>query len=236
MRIVENTDPILNPSFVFGSFEWTEPVTTLTSLIVAVVAFYAFVRLPRSAQASNVTYRLYRMYFLFFGIGMLSAAFLGHALQAYLGMSGKVPGWILSTAANMFLVLASISQLSYKWTSKLIKALNALFILKFFAFTILILVSAKTSFRVVQINTAIDIVCAVLPLQFIFWRSRRLAGSLYIIIAILCSPIPGVISFYQLSISKWFNYHDIGHMFMAAFAYVMFLGSASILEARSIGV
>lgn len=225
MLIAENTDPILNPTLHLGFIEWREPVTTLTDFMVALVAMYGFYRFFTYEGEKSTAFKTYQNYFVFLAIGMTSAAFIGHGLQAYLSPAWKAIGWVLSTTGQLFLVLASINQLAYKWSYKLRHYFKTAMLLKYFVFLAMVFIPATRDFRLVQINSSIDLVGIVLPLQFIFYKDTKIQGSLIVIIGLLYAIIPGFIFSNQISLDKWFNYHDISHVLMCIYMFFMFFGT-----------
>ena len=218
-------DPILNPTWLLGSFEWREPVTTLTDFSVAIVSFYALWQFLRFKGEKNRNFKLYKLYFLCYAIGMTSAAWLGHGLQAYISADWKIIGWVMSAIGLMFFLLASLNQLEKNWDKKIITSFKVIVVIKLLIFVCLVLMPQTSSFKLVQIHSTIDLVGLVLPLQFINYKMNKSAGSLFIIGAVLYAIVPGIIYSHQLSIDKWFNYHDISHVLMAIFIYIMYLGA-----------
>ena len=82
----------------------------------------------------------------------------------------------------------------------------------------------ETAFKVTQINSVIALWGFVLPMQVFSYYKLKNKTSKIVIIALLYSVIPGVVYSTQLSVSNWFNYHDISHVLMAIFMTMMFLG------------
>ena len=227
--LAEQFDPILNPTMYINSFELREPVTSLTDFLVAITAMYALYRYMTYQGERSQHYSTYLKYFLFIAIGMTSAAFLGHALQAYISPRWKTIGWLMSASGQLFLILASVNQLGYKWTYKRRHLFKTAVIVKYFVFVLLILIPATSRFEIVQINSSIDLVGIVLPLQFLFYRDTKIKGSFYVMMGILYAIIPGLIYSNQLSIDRWFNYHDISHVLMSIFIFIMFVGTFKIV-------
>lgn len=225
MKLVDHSDPILNPSMVFSSFEIREPITSLTDFLVALTAMYAVYRFFSYKGEKSEHYNTYRTYFIFLAIGMTSAAFLGHAFQAYISPRWKSLGWMLSSTGQLFLVIATINQMGYKWSLKLRRNIKTLVFLKYITFISLVLIPATSSFKLVQVNSTLDLVFTVLPLQFIFYRDHKMTGTLVVISALIYAMIPGMVYTNELSVDRWFNYHDISHVMMAIFVFFMFFGT-----------
>lgn len=226
MNFIPNPDdPILNPSLLLGSFELREPVTTLTDFLVAITSGIILVYYLRYKGEKNKNFNLYKFYFLCYAIGMTSAAWLGHGFQAYISPKWKMIGWIMSSIAILFFLFASLNQIENKLGIKGVKLFKTILVIKLLLFVGLILNPSTSSFKIVQIHSTIDLVGLVLPLQFLNFRWNKSKGSLKIVGAIIYAVIPGIIYSNQISFSKWFNYHDISHVMMAIFIFLMFRGA-----------
>jgi hypothetical protein len=224
------TSSILNPSLFINSFEWREPVTTTTDFMVALAAMYALFRFISFKGEKSKQYKLYQMYFLCFAIGMSCAAFLGHGFQAYISPRWKAIGWTFGATGQLFFIIASINQMRVRWSGKLRSRLKTAVILKYFLFLLLIAVPRTSDFKVVQLSSSLDLIVIIMPLQWLFYKSTGLRGSLFIVLAIIYAIVPGIIYSQQWSISKWFNYHDISHLLMSIFMISMFYGTFALIR------
>ena len=61
-------------------------------------------------------------------------------------------------------------------------------------------------------------------ISHVITNRRGLEGSLFVVIGMSCSFIPVFIHSQQISLSKWFNFNDISHVFMMLSLYFIFLG------------
>ena len=100
-------DDILNPTIYLGSFEWREPITTLTDFLVAIVAIFGYYKFKSYKGIKSSNFNFFKFYFLCFAVGMTSAAWLGHGLQAYVGPEFKRIGWICGATALLLFGLGS---------------------------------------------------------------------------------------------------------------------------------
>ncbi len=226
MRFTLNpNDPVLNPSLWLGSFELREPVTTLTDFLVAITSACILIYFIKWKGNKTKNFNLYKIYFLCYTIGMTSAAWLGHGFQAYISPRWKMIGWIMSSIALVFFLSASINHLENRLNTKIIKGFKAFLVLKLIVFISLVIIPSTSSFKLVQIHSTIDIVGLALPLHFLNYKWNQSKGSLRIMIAIFYALIPGMIFSNQISVNHWFNYHDISHVMMAIFIFLMFRGA-----------
>ncbi len=166
-------------------------------------------------------------YFLVFAIGMTSAAWLGHGFQAYISDKFKMIGWICGATGIMFLQMGSLQSIKSILTRNVTFLLITVFVIQY-----VVAVSCMIgffNFKVVQLNSVIGLWGFVLPLQLFAHLKCKKEGANMVILALLYSVIPGLIYSNQISISKWFNYHDISHVLMAGFMTLMFVGLRKLI-------
>ena len=218
---MELMDPILNPTVYIGNFEWREPVTTLTDFLVGVVCWYAFYKLLIYKGKRTPSYRFFVGYFLCFAIGMTCAAWLGHGLQAYISPRWKIVGWTMSACGLLCMEMASLKGIQDKIAPWLGKLLSLVFFSHFLVFVFLFIHPLYSDFKWPQLNSTLALVFLVIPMQLYNFQRSRNRGSLFIALTICYGIVPGLIFQNQISVNKWFNYHDISHVLMALFMYLM---------------
>ena len=221
---MQSIDPILNPTVFIGAFEWREPVTTLTDFMVALVAIYAFYRLQSYRGKKAANFKLYKYYFLCFAIGMTSAAWFGHGLQAYVGPRMKIVGWVMSASGLFCLALASLQEIGARLQPVVARTIRTWLTLQYALVVLMMISPVYSSFAVTQINSTLMLILFILPMQAYHFRVDRSRGSQRIVGAILYGIVPGLIYTNQVSLHRWFNYHDISHVLMTVFMGVMFWG------------
>jgi hypothetical protein len=229
-------ESILNPSIFIGDLEWQEPVTSATDFLVAIVcwtAFYLFIKLKTTESPS---YPWFKRYFLMFAIGMTSAAWLGHGLQAYLYPEFKLIGWVCAATGLMFLQIGTYRAIFKPPITTFGKLLPKWFVIQWLTAVICMLYyiseGMEQAFKVTQINSVIALWGFVLPMHVYALSKLKMQASKIVIIALLYSAIPGFIYSNKMSYSKWFNYHDISHVLMAIFMTAMFLGLYQMVKPR----
>lgn len=220
---MEHQDPILNPTVYIGSLEWREPVTSLTDFMVALACFFAFWYLGRNKARASHTFKLYRTYFLLFAIGMTSAAWIGHAFQAYFSVEWKMIGWLCSLHGLLALAFASLYEIRPLINNKIFAVIKTGILVQYVVFLVLIL-SPYRSFAVAQAASAVALSAFVLPMQVFHYYRRGNKGSLMVAAAIAYGLVPGYIYNNQISVSRWFNYHDISHVLVFIFMILMTFG------------
>ena len=223
---MEQADPIVNPTIFINSFEWREPITTATDLLVALVCLIGFIKYANYKGSKSYSFNFYKYYFFTFGIGMVCGAWLGHGLQAYLGLEYKKIGWALCLTANMFLALASLQQLMGIISSKFFLSIKLLLFTNYLLFITIILIPDYSAFSYAQVGSAIILMGFILPVQLFLFIKTKEKGSLIIVCAVLYGIIPGFVYNNQISLHRWFNYNDISHVLIAFFVGLMIWGTS----------
>lgn len=227
---------ILNPTVFIGDFEWREPVTTLTDFLVAMVCWVAFFWFGKF-KSNRPTYKWFRAYFLIFAIGMSSAAWFGHGLQAYVPAEMKLIGWICGATGILILQNGTYQLIKDALPKSFQLFLPKWFVLQWFVALTLMLsrirIGIPEAFQVTQVNSAVAFMVFLLPMHIFSWKKVGIQSSKIVVLAILYSAVPGFVYSNQISINHWFNYHDISHVLMAIFMTIMFIGLSRV-EKRGI--
>ena len=220
---------ILNPTIYVGRFEIREPITTLTDFLTACVSGLSFILFYfLNKKHKSKAAKFFQLYFLFYFIGMTSAAFLGHALQAYVSHQVKIIGWVFSTIGQLFLALGSLQVVKKIISVKWFKAFHLIIISQALIFIFLMIHPAYSDFKIAQISVSVLLIGFVFPLHLFNYSKTKSDGSILIILVILYALIPAFIYNNQISISKWFNYHDISHVLMSVFMLLMFFAARKL--------
>lgn len=223
-------DPILNPTVFLGSLEWREPMTTLTDFLVALVSLYGFIRLYNYKGEKPAYFKYFKFYFLFFAIGMTAAAWLGHGLQAYVGPEYKRIGWACSATGLLSLAFASVTLIKHHIGRNFEIIIKTIIVAQYATFMTLMLHPALSDFIYAQLASTVALVGLILPMQIYNYVKTKHKGSLIIFLAIIYGIIPGTVYNNQISLSQWFNYHDISHVLVAIFMFLMIVGVSNIVR------
>lgn len=225
---------VLNPTVFIGNFEWREPVTTLTDFLVALVCWAAFYFFSQLKNSQSGAYPWFKKYFFVFAIGMTSAAWLGHGFQAYVATSYKAIGWMFGATGLMLLQMGSLTLIKANLSRRMLKILPKWFVLQWLIAIVCMVyflsIGIEQAFKVTQINSVVALWGFVLPMHIFAYKKLAIQGSKIIIVALLYSAIPGIIYSQKVSLSNWFNYHDISHILMAIFMSIMFFGLYQLVK------
>lgn len=226
LNFTANEDVILNPTLWIGSFEWREPITTLTDLLTAFVCFYAFFKFKNYTGNKSISFSYYQYYFLFFALGMASAAWFGHGLQAYVGFNWKIIGWVMSATGFLLLEIGSLNELKSHLPERLSNGFKIIFYVQYIVFVGLMILTKD--FVIPQVNSTLSLILVVLPLQVYAYSKNKNKAHALVFGAILYGAIPGLVYNNQISLSNWFNYHDISHVLMALFMVAIYIGTSKL--------
>ncbi len=216
------TSPSGQPSIEIFGVLIMEPVVTLTDLLVTAVCLYAYIKLKKlNHQGSSHQY--FRLYFLIMAIATAFGGITGHAFQYALGLSWKLPGWLISMLAVSALergIISFLSPIVSKTTSKVLGIANVVELLGFAVLSFLTL-----NFFYVQIHSAYGLGLVVFPLCFYaFWKTGN-KGAKIICQSILFTSLAAFFYTSKTSISPWFNHLDISHCIMAFGTYLFYRGA-----------
>jgi predicted membrane channel-forming protein YqfA (hemolysin III family) len=215
---------ILNPAISFLGLTIEEPVTAATDFVTALVCYYSFFRLTGMGGRGKV-YLYLRMYFLIMAIALTSAAFLGHAFQAYLTSDYKAIGWGLSALAICFLEMGSAEIVRDELGNTMTKSLMFIMILHLAIFYLFLILPETRNFAMVRISSSISLVGFVLPIHLFHWFKTKHEGSMWFVAAVMWGILPAIVYQREISVNEWFNFHDISHLMMAAYSLILFNGS-----------
>jgi hypothetical protein len=85
-----------------------------------------------------------------------------------------------------------------------------------------------TNFKIAQISASVLLIGFVFPIHIFNYSKTKSKGSGLIVLTILYALIPAFTYNNQISISKWFNYHDISHVLMSVFMLLMFFSTRKL--------
>ncbi|MEZ4826734.1 MAG: hypothetical protein R3C61_10650 [Bacteroidia bacterium] len=204
-----------------------EPVTSLTDFITAIVCFLSFMILYRQNVQGKV-FNLMRSYFLLMGIGMTSAAFIGHAFQYLVTTDWKMIGWIFSAVALMLLGFSSAEYALPYIGKRRARLIQGFLVIQLIGFLIAMIIPATRDFSTVKINSSIGLVGVVLPVHAWLWLQHKAGGSRIISLAVIWGIIPAIVYNTEFTLHRYFNYHDISHVLMSIFILIMLRGALGL--------
>ena len=90
----------------------------------------------------------------------------------------------------------------------------------------LVLVFVVFSFVIVEVHSAIGLICSVTVLEYINYKRTKSVLSKYMIFGVGIAVLAVLCHIFKLAISVWFNHMDLSHMIIALSVYTMYKGVA----------
>ncbi|MDX2250414.1 MAG: hypothetical protein SF052_26770 [Bacteroidia bacterium] len=201
-----------------------EPVTSLTDFITATVCFTSFTFLQRQ-NSTHISVNLMKYYFLLMGIGMIFAAFIGHAFLYMVTTDWKMIGWIFSAFAILMFELSSAEYAKPYIGVKKSRIIQLFGFLQISGFLLTMAFPETRNFTTVKINSTLGLMGVVLPVHGWLWLQQKTGGSNIFSLAVIYGVIPAIVYNTQFTLHRYFNYHDISHVLMSIFILILFRGT-----------
>ena len=158
-----------------------EPVVTITDLLVSVLCFFYAYKIHRWGKKEK-TFLYFKLYFLIMGVATALGGLIGHAFLYAFNFYWKLPGWITSMIAIMFVERAAIQHAKIWLKESLIRTFLVINLLEFFTFLTLTIVTLNFFF--VEFHSGYGLMFVVLSLEgFLFIKTKNKA-SRYILTGI----------------------------------------------------
>ena len=116
---------------------------------------------------------------------------------------------------------------------KFLKAIYFLLFVQFLVFVFLMIHPSYSDFKIAQIASTAVLIVFVLPIHIFHIYKTKSIGSKYVLFAIGYAMVPAFIFNKQISINNWFNYHDISHLLMAVYMFIMYVGFSKLIAPKS---
>ncbi len=216
---------LTQPSIEIFGVTIMEPMVTFTDLWISSVCFYAFIRLWELNKQGRV-HQYIRWYFLIMGIATFAGGFLGHAFQYAVGLSWKLPGWMISMLAVMAIERASIMHAQPVINRRFGRFLEIFNVIELLTFAVITF--STLNFFFIQVHSAYGLGVVVLPLHFlVYWRTRN-EGSRIFVLTVLFATLAAFFYTSEIGIHTWFNHLDVAHTVMAISMYFFYRGARKL--------
>ena len=211
----------------FFGLTMQHPVTVFTDLLVSAVCYTAFYRLGKISNPKKVTV-LFRYYFLIMGIATTLGGIMGHGFIHLVPFAWKLPGWVTSMIAIMFIERAAIEHTRIILKPGVISVLNTLNVIELMIF--MSLTFYYLDFFFVEFHSGYGLMFVVLSLQTFLYIKTRNEASKKLLIAVGLAAVAALFFMTKPQIWKWFRYIDVSHIFMSLSAYYFMQGALKINE------
>ena len=215
-------NPYQNPSIEIFGLRVDEPVTTGTDIIVALIGIFGYFKIASAPGEKHV--KLYSYFFLGTGICTLIAGLTGHAFLYRFDteVEGKMIGWSTGIIGTCFAPFAALYH-NRNWIGE--KVFKTLLIICYVEIVISeIILFLHPHFLVVVAHSTFGLLFILTTLEFINYRRTGSKLSLNLLYGIANCVIAVLFNLTKFSISKWFNYLDLSHIFMGLSLYFMIKG------------
>jgi hypothetical protein len=202
-------------SIHLGGFVLTEPTTAFTDLILACICLYVILRLGRSLAGSKWV-KGWQFFFAGMGLSTLTGV-LVHGLRNYFSVENHYLIWmsmnIISGTSVCFAQYATRHSVLLR--SKNGGVYSAIAAAQAVAYFFCLLLIRPFSFTIVIIQVAIGML-PVMALNFLDF-SKGAKGGAWLGTGIALTFVAAVFRVLKVSVSEhWFNFNDIGHVFIGA--------------------
>jgi len=209
---------------IFGIYI-QEPMASLTDLLVSVVCFLAFLKIHKTGRKEKA-FTFFKLYFFLMSISTLLGGLLGHAFMYYMDFAWKLPGWLVSMFAIMFVERASIEHSGTLLPPRIVKAFKIVNTLELALFVFLTFYFLD--FFYVEFHSGYGIMFVVLSLQGYLYFKNRNEASKNILIGVGVAAIAALIFMNKVSIHPWFNHLAMSHTIMSVSAFFFYRGVIKI--------
>ncbi len=209
-----------HPFITLLGLKITEPVTMLTDFILAAACLY-FAIIIRKCLKSTKAKKYFVYYFFSMAAGTFLGGLFGHGLQAYIGMEGKYPGWVLTILSMYFLQIASmflVPDLDQKYKDKYkLFSITLMIVFLFIAFY-------KNHFSYVVYHNMVAGLLIIPTFAYLFFKHKML-GTGWILFSFLISLSIPYFQLNRIGVNRWFTYHDVCHTIMLIGLSLIFYGA-----------
>ncbi|WP_321996050.1 DUF6962 family protein [Draconibacterium orientale] len=219
----------INTVFLFG-IKIDEPVVTLTDLLVSVLCFIFACKIHNNNRSEKV-FTYFKLYFLIMGIATALGGLIGHAFLYHFNFYWKLPGWITSMFAIMFVERAAIEHTRIQLSKQIVKILSILNIIEFLTFLTLTIITLN--FFYVEFHSGYGLMFVVLSLEGFLYVKTRNKASKFILIGVAFAAVAALFFMNNISIHQWFNHIAASHVLMAVAAWFFYIGASKINMEKS---
>lgn len=213
------------PSIELFGLTIMEPMVTFTDLWITAVCVYAFIQLKKLNKKGKV-HQYMRWYFSIMALATFLGGILGHAFQYSVGLSWKLPGWLISMLAVMAIERASIMHAQPVFSRRAGKILEVTNIVELLTFAVITF--STLNFFFIQVHSAYGLGLVVLPLHFMVYRRTHNEGSRIFFLSVLFATLAAFFYTSKIGISVWFNHLDVAHTVMAISMYFFYRGARKL--------
>ncbi|MFT4737550.1 MAG: putative membrane protein [Cyclobacteriaceae bacterium] len=197
----------------WAGYTFLEPMALLLNWLLMAQSLYYYRKL-KSYRASNFSI-FWRWFFLLFAISTFFGG-ISHFLFGYLGLTGKIPGWLAGIFAITFMELAMSSTLEKEWRSRL----QIVSIVKLAITGIMLLISFD--FNTVLLHSTGMAFFTIPPMIYMLKQGKPDIN--YVIFGVLALLASLPFRIFGVDFHQLMNRDDIGHLLMIVALLCFFKG------------
>lgn len=157
------------------------------------------------------------------GLATLIGGIVGHAFLYAFSWEWKLPGWVISMVAVMFVERASIEHTRILLNQRIIRILKVINIVELALFLFLVFYYLKFIF--VEIHLAYGMLVVVASLELLLFFKARNPASKNMVIGVALVGIAAYVFMGKVIIHEWFNHMVLSHLFLAVASYFFYMGA-----------
>lgn len=211
--------PAAQPSVELLDITITDPITSVTGLMITVLCGVFCYRMRHFNFKDPILLYMFAFQALL-GLSSFFGALFGHAFQHNLGVAWKIPGWQLGMYAAFCIAQATLLRLYGNKEKDRYRKITRINTLLLCLCAIMNLIQLKLAW--VEVYTAIGLVGFMVTGEYMIFKKGAQKISRLMMSAVV--PMLFAVTFHLLkcSISIWFNYFDMAHIFMCATAWYFY--------------
>jgi hypothetical protein len=219
--------------FQMFNLELLEPMAIITDTILGLWSIflgYKVIKLHKQLPF----YKNWALFFILFGVGAFLGG-IGHTFFNQLGISGKVPSWLMGPISIYFLEKAMISIYWDKVVAKKLQLVSdmklgvVLTIFFYLLFTIGYPQENNTPFLPVAINTIIGVILTAGVLGFKYTEKFSAKFKFFWLGVLILLPT-AFIFLLKININQWFDKNDFSHILFIIGITYFYLGISSVAK------
>jgi len=219
--------------FQMFNLDLLEPMAIITDTILGFWSIYLGYRVIKLHKQLPF-YKNWTLFFILFGLGAFLGG-IGHTFFNQLGITGKIPSWLMGPISIYFLEKAMISIYWDKMIAKKlqlisnIKLVVVLAIFFYLLFTIGYPQKKNTPFLSIAINTIIGVISTAGILGFKYTEKFSAKFKFFWLGVLILLPT-AFIFLLKINVHQWFDKNDFSHILFIIGITYFYLGISGVAK------
>lgn len=219
--------------FQMFNLDLLEPMAIITDTILGFWSIYLGYRVIKLHKQLPF-YKNWTLFYILFGLGAFLGG-IGHTFFNQLGITGKIPSWLMGPISIYFLEKAMISIYWDKMIAKKlqlisnIKLVVVLAIFFYLLFTIGYPQKKNTPFLPIAINTIIGVISTAGILGFKYTEKFSAKFKFFWLGVLILLPT-AFIFLLKINVNQWFDKNDFSHILFIIGITYFYLGISGVAK------